>query len=549
MDSNSLQELQQIFEYELKRKLTERAKSTSDEIRILLNNFKYFDLNYSGIIDKNRWIQGIFRTGLSGFSESDLDSLFSLYDKNNSGQIDYKNFCSFIYGREQLNPLVNQSFKVNDNTSQNNMNQMSQIQENQNLNLNQINQTNQNINSINNQMNQVNQYQENGDQNINSNIQYNNSIQNTQMRTYNEGVNVRNRMNNIQERKKTPLYNNIPNNINTQRNQMDYNNNQNNNNNNYLNNQKTPINDYNEYEYNSNFRHTQRNINSYNNTFNNIFQQEVSSLNQNSYDETNTSYNNINESKINSIISSIKSYILTNNGITLFTFMKKLKDRNLLYKGISLDDLYNIFQEMRFNISLNNLKILFNVLSQNSNQNNENISFDQLINLIKGNLQERRKLYIIGIFENIDIEKKGEVSIQKLKNMYNSKYHPDVLNGTKSQEDAFEQFCNSLDLYCQVNDIQTNGNISFENFIDYYSGVSACIPDDILFEDMLNGVWNNNNSLNNISYNDADFKNNTNNNIKNNSTTNENEYNNYGLKIKIIMILLVIFFKIIISPK
>jgi len=529
MDSNSLHELQQIFEYELKRKLTERAKSSSGEIKILLNSFKFFDLNYSGIIDKNRWIQGIFRTGLSGFSESDLDSLFSVYDKNNSGQIDYKNFCSFLYGREQLNPLENQTLKINDNASPNNISQINQNQENQISNMNQINQS-QNVNS---NFNQMNQYQENIEQNMDNN-QNNNILQNKQIRNFNEGANINNNMNNThQERKKAPLHyiiqnNNNYDNMNNQRNQIDYNNNQNSNNNNYynyLNKQKTPKNDYNEYEYNNNFRHTQRNINSYNNTFNNIFQQESLS-NQNSYDENTSSYNNISENKINSIISSIKSCILINNGITLFTLMKKLKDKQLNYKGISLEDLNNIFQDMRINISLNDLKILFNVLTQNSNKNNGNISFDQLINLIKGNLQERRKLYIIGIFANIDNEKKGEVSIQTLKNMYNSKYHPDVLNGTKNQKDAFEQFCYSLDLYCEVNDIQSSGNLSFENFIDYYSGVSACIPDDVYFEDILNGVWNNNHSLNNISYNDV----NVNNNVNNNNATNEkNEFDNYGM--------------------
>jgi hypothetical protein len=35
MDSNSPQDLKQIFEYELKRKLSERAKSSSEEMRIL----------------------------------------------------------------------------------------------------------------------------------------------------------------------------------------------------------------------------------------------------------------------------------------------------------------------------------------------------------------------------------------------------------------------------------------------------------------------------------------------------------------------------------
>ena len=55
-------------------------------------------------------------------------------------------------------------------------------------------------------------------------------------------------------------------------------------------------------------------------------------------------------------------------------------------------------------------------------------------------MDERRKLYIIGIFANLDTEKKGEVTINFLKSKYNAKKHPEVLNGTKSQEEAFEQF-------------------------------------------------------------------------------------------------------------
>ena len=143
MDS-SLQDLQQIFEYELKRKLSERAKIASGEMKILLNGFKFFDLDYTGIINKNQWIQGIFRTGLTGFNESDLNSLFSCYDKNNTGEIDYKNFCGFLYGREPLNPLKNnsQSYII----QQNNNNNMNNNIDN-NINLNNNNQFNNDFNN------------------------------------------------------------------------------------------------------------------------------------------------------------------------------------------------------------------------------------------------------------------------------------------------------------------------------------------------------------------------------------------------------------------
>lgn len=84
-----------IFEYELKRKLSERARSTVDEIRILQKWFKFYDLDYTGIIDKTQWAHGILKTGLTGFNEEDLSILFSFYDINNSGYIDYKKYSNY----------------------------------------------------------------------------------------------------------------------------------------------------------------------------------------------------------------------------------------------------------------------------------------------------------------------------------------------------------------------------------------------------------------------------------------------------------------------
>ena len=522
MDS-SLQDLQQLFEYELKRKLTQRAKLSSGEMKILLNVFKFFDLDYTGIITKSQWIQGILRTGLTGFNETDLDTLFSLYDKNNSGQIDYKNFCSFLYGREPLNPLTNNSQSLLINQGNNNANN----------NLNQI----QNLNNDNNINNNFSPQQNNQNQFINNN-DINNNMNNSQTRKtpiYNNNLNnniINNNTNNYQTRQKTPIYNNNQNNNminNNQNNTLNNNrrtpfnfNNNTNQNDNFRNNQRTPFinSNNNEYQDNSNFRQSQRRINSYNNTFNNIFQQDIPSTNTNSIsnNNTNNSYNNLSESAINSIITSIKNSINTNNGVTLYSFIKKLKYRQI-NNTISLDELNNIFQEMRLNISLNDLQILFNnVLTKNEKNN---IYLDELIQLIKGNLDERRKLYIIGIFSDIDTEKTGEVSLQLLKNIFNSKYHPDFLNGTKTEEEVYDQFCNALDLYCEITEIPKNGNLSFKNFIDFYSGISSCIPDEVYFEDMLKGVWNNTNS------NNANENNFINNNMSNNNMN--NEYNNIGL--------------------
>ena len=116
----------QIFEYELKKKLSERAKSYPDEIRLLLNCFKFYDLEYIGIIDKIHWVRGILKTGLTGFNEDDLLSIFSYYDINNSGIINYKNFSYYLYGKESLNPLPklsnNNVFEPDNNIKNYNLN-------------------------------------------------------------------------------------------------------------------------------------------------------------------------------------------------------------------------------------------------------------------------------------------------------------------------------------------------------------------------------------------------------------------------------------------
>ena len=419
---SSLQDLQQIFEYELKRKLAERAKTSSGEFRVLLNGFRFFDINYTGIITKAQWIQGILRTGLTGFSESDLDSLFILYDVNNTGQIDYKNFCSFLYGREPLNPLTNNS-------------QSLLIEQNNN--------------------------------------NYNNNI-----------------------KRETPFINNNQYNIITnQRRQVNSPNNyfNNNENDNFGYNIRTPVDNY-EYQENTNFRRSQRKVNSYNSTYNNIFQQES---NQSNFIKRNNNYN-LSESAINSIIMSIRNNININNGIKLFTFIKNLKMRESNNSQISINDLFNLFQEMRINVPYEDLKILFNYANKNDN---DILSTGQLINIIKGTLDEQ-----------------------------SAKKHPEVINGTKSKEEILEQFCYSLDLYCEINGIEKNGELSFENFIDYYSCVSASIPDEVYFEDMINGVWSDNKNINNNQNQNINSNNNSDNNnynnISNNQKINDNNQNN-----------------------
>ena len=414
----------QIFESELKRKLSERAKSTLDEIRLLLNSFKFYDLDYIGIIDKIQWVKGILKTGLTGISETDLVSLFPFYDQNNSGLIDYKNFANYLYGREPLNPLpknpninVFRSYNINDTNNQNNTN----------------------INYINGNTMQNN----------------NNSINNYAI-------------------KKNEIINN----------------------NNYLNNNELDsIIKLNKY--------ANKKVNNY------TKQEEMKKF-------------------FDLLLEKFKSQINVNNGITFFIFVQKLKAYEINNK-INLNDLIQIFKEMRLDFTEIDIKNFFYMLDINEMNF---INIDDIINKIKGEMNEERKLYVISKFDLIDKSHRGEININYLKIIYknNAKFHPDVIQGIKSPDIIFNQFRQTLEMFLDVNKI-LNGIITKEQFVDYYSAISASIPDDIYFQDILNGIYdlsklynlNNNDVNNNYRY----YKNETNNyNLNSLIEKNNNNYNN-----------------------
>lgn len=61
--------------------------------------FKYFDLNNNGSVEPDEFAKAIEKIGIMIPTKQDLDTLFALYDTDNSGALSYKEFSSALYGR------------------------------------------------------------------------------------------------------------------------------------------------------------------------------------------------------------------------------------------------------------------------------------------------------------------------------------------------------------------------------------------------------------------------------------------------------------------
>ena len=355
--SNNINELKEIFEYELKTKLSEKAKSSTDELKTLLNCFKFYDINKEGVADESMWINSILRTGISGFSQNDLEMIFRTYVANPTDNINYQEFCHYIFGKEDISKLSYTQIK--------NKKLKSDLKNDSKL--------------FNKEKNYVR-----------------NDFQNIDLNKYNRT---------------------------------------------YLNKQK---------EYESVFN------------------------------------KNIENNNYELLVEKLKEKININNGMAFYSFVKNLKtNEEKLSQSVSIDELMLSIQQLRLNISSNDIYEFFNYLDA---EKTGRVSSGVILNIISGELNDKRKIYLNKIFKILDTEKKGEISINKLKNTFDAKNHPDVLNNNKSEDEIYNQFCYTLDIYIRFNKI-LNYNINNEQFIEYYSGVSPSIKDDDYFEKMLDSVW------------------------------------------------------------
>ena len=428
-----LVELQKIFEYELKRKLAQRCRTKNEELRFLLNSFKFYDYQTTLLIDKNKWIKGVLKTGLSGFNINDLSDVFNKYDLNNTGYINYKNFCYYLYGKEDFLPLSK-------NYLDNNSELISDIYSNR-------------LKSPFNDFKPPGLYE-----------------RNFQM------LENENRFNS----RKTPSINNLK--------EISKNNNNFNNNNikNSLNKDyyyellqkqspNTPFQNYSNINKNINNDNNKNNSSNLNSYKNNLEIQKFS-----------TSFEN--ESHFKKLLLLLQSKINTDNGVTYYAFAQKLKlHENQIEKTITLNSFYSTLRDINISFRLNDLTDLFNYIDKSKSNN---VPTETILQLIKGNLNEKRKIIIEYSYSLIDKDKMGRVPLDIIKSSYNCKLHPDVYVGLKQEEDIYKEFCYTFDVYCSLYNVKEY--INCEQFIDYYWGISASIIDDNYFEDILNGVWNNN---------------------------------------------------------
>jgi hypothetical protein len=74
------------------------------------------------------------------------------------------------------------------------------------------------------------------------------------------------------------------------------------------------------------------------------------------------------------------------------------------------------------------------------------IGFDEFVLALRGKMNEFRKKLVIQAFNNLDINKRGDLTIGDLKNKFDATKHPDVKAGKKRSDDVLAEFVKTFEL-------------------------------------------------------------------------------------------------------
>ena len=385
----SADDFKQVFEYEIHRKLSLKAKQSTSEMVMLLNNFKFYDVSNSGTVNKDKWIKTFTKIGLSGFSDKDLEMLFEIYDPNKKGEIDYKHFTMSLYGMADPIPtgqVSNQKETMSAPIQEQNSYQPMQRGQ---------------------QRSQI-QF---GDEDPNDKYKY---CQQNQYRPPQENQQP-------QQKQRTPLQPqvNLP-----PQNEM------------LCMPPQTPV------------------RNEIKNYFKNLLMQFRKKLN-------------------------------TFDGLTYYTLLSKIKvEENPYTHQIPISSLMNIFASMKIDITIKEQTDFYSLLDLSDFGT---ITSSEFLRLIRGAINDNRRINVVSAFANLDKEKKGNCSIDLIKKSFNSKAHPDIQLKNSTPNEISNLFNYTFDTYCQYKGI---GDIIFlEDFVEYYEAISSCIDNDDYFNDIICRVW------------------------------------------------------------
>jgi len=111
------------------------------------------------------------------------------------------------------------------------------------------------------------------------------------------------------------------------------------------------------------------------------------------------------------------------------------------------------------------------------------IDFNEFLAGIRGALNPARKAIVDKAFGKLDRTGGGIVTVDDIRGVYSAKKHPKVISGEKTEDQIFKEFLVTF------GDKDADGQLTREEFEEYYANLSASVDSDEEFQEILIHAW------------------------------------------------------------
>ena len=159
-------------------------------------------------------------------------------------------------------------------------------------------------------------------------------------------------------------------------------------------------------------------------------------------------------------------------------------------KTLTLPEFIKFCHDYRIPLSGNEINNLFEEFDTNKNGE---INYEEFVSAFVGEMNERRKQLITILFETFDKNRKGVIDLDDIRNSYNPNNHPDVVSGKKTEDEVLAEFLDFLQYHFSLlksDKEQEINKINIEEFLAFFNNISAGVEDDDYFENIIKSGFN-----------------------------------------------------------
>jgi len=141
-------------------------------------------------------------------------------------------------------------------------------------------------------------------------------------------------------------------------------------------------------------------------------------------------------------------------------------------------------QESRLDFTNVDVQTLFKAFDKNGDGT---IDYDEFLRVVKGPMNPKRVSLVKRAYKKLDRDGSGEVDYNDICDTYNASKHPAVLEGRKTERQILEEFLATFEMALSG---VADGIVTMDEFLEYYTSISASIDNEDYFEQMINSSWN-----------------------------------------------------------